>query len=525
MRLSAARPLSMPHPARFRFGLPRSGILAMVAVMLLVGCQEFSGSGRRPTAETMAALSSPEAETALRRLRGTFQRLRPSGEPVVGNDPHVTLFADILNRVLSDYVRPVSPVTLIDAASDALVKSAETQKPENDRTLMEAGIAGMLTQLDPYSSYLNPDNYRNMQAQTHGEFGGLGIEVTLDPKTGWIKVVVPIDGTPAAQAGLRAGDLISHVDGTPIKGMPLIQAVFRMRGPTGTRVRLTLVRGEGAAPQEVNLTRSTVRLHPVQIKIDQDVAILRITTFNERTEPELEDAVARVRQSLGRKMTGVVVDLRNNPGGLLDQAIAVADAFLEARDIVSVRGRKDGENRRYQAHGSDLLAGIPMVVLINGGSASASEIVAAALQDHHRALLFGTRSYGKGSVQTVSPLADDGALRLTTARYYRPAGTSVDCVGVHPDLNLPSPQPEGRTEEPHQDPAACGGGGQSAAAPCPRLSGAGTLPGGGKRQGRRGSAAALRRVCTAQPARHRSLALSLWRQGGTGGLAACGTKW
>jgi len=449
-------------------------VLATVALGLS-GCMDWplfsSGSGRSGDAGSL--LGAPGVESGLQRLKIEFEQLRPSHKLLRPDDPHVALFAEVLGRVVQDHVRVVEPATLIDGAIKGLRKTAEAQQdpktaetePLTDRLLMEAAISGMMSTLDPYSSYLNPENYRNMQAQTHGEFGGLGIEVTMDQKTGFIRVVAPIDGTPAAEAGLRSGDLISDVDGMPVKGMTLIQAVFRMRGPTGTSVRLTLRRSESGPPVLVSLVRSIVKLHPVQSRIEGDVGYVRITTFNERTATELEEAVSRIRHSLGTRLTGLVLDLRNDPGGLLDQAIAVADDFIDSGPIVSVRGRRSAEGRSYEATGDSLIPGLPMVVLINGGSASASEIVTAALQDHHRALVFGTRSYGKGSVQTVSPLPDGGALRLTTARYYRPSGTSVDCVGVAPDLEIKTALPAGRTEEQHQDPATCAGLAQPAPVP------------------------------------------------------------
>ena len=238
-----------------------------------------------------------------------------------------------------------------------------------------------------------------------------------------------------------------------------------MRGPTGSSVRLTLYRAENAPPQIVSLVRSIVKLHPVQARVEGEVGYIRLTTFNERTASEMEDAIAKFKQSLGPRFAGLVLDLRNDPGGLLDQAIAVSDDFIDSGQIVAVRGRRSVEGRSYDASGDNLIPGLPIVVLVNGGSASASEIVAAALQDHRRALVFGTRSYGKGSVQTVSPLPDGGALRLTTARYYRPAGTSVDCVGVNPDLEIKSPAVPGRTEEAHQDIATCAGNVQPAPQP------------------------------------------------------------
>ncbi len=440
-------------------------LLALAPLVLpLGGCLDwpvFSWGSGRPSSETAAVLATPNVESSLQRLKTAFEQLRPSHQELRPDDPNVALFGEVLGRIVQDYVRVVEPTTLIDGAIKGLRKggegkSGESGGPLTDRELMEVAITGMMSGLDPYSSYLNPENYRNMQAQTHGEFGGLGIEVTLDQKTGFIRVVAPIDGTPAAEAGLRSGDLISEVDGVPVKGLTLIQAVFRMRGPTGTTVRLTLRRGEAGPTQVVSLVRSIVKLHPVQSRVEnRSVGYVRITTFNERTSVELEDAVAKIKQTTGRRLAGLVLDLRNDPGGLLDQAIAVGDDFIASGEIVSVRGRRSAEGRSYDASGDSLIPGLPMVVLINGGSASASEIVTAALQDHKRALVFGTRSYGKGSVQTVSPLPDAGALRLTTARYYRPNGTPVDCVGVSPDLEIKTPPVPGHAEEPHQDPATC----------------------------------------------------------------------
>jgi len=461
----------------------------------LAGCNDWPvfGGGARSGGDP-ALLNTPAVESGLARLKSEFERLRPSKKPLRPDDPGVALFGEVFSRVIQDHVRADDPLVLIEGAIKGLHKAtepaadkdkADKDKPSQggappekltDRLLMEAAITGMMGTLDPYSSYLNPEGYRNMQAQTHGEFGGLGIEVTMDQKTGFVRIVAPIDGTPAAEAGLRSGDLISAVDGVSVKGMTLVQAVFRMRGPTGSSVRLTLHRAENTPPQVVSLTRSIVKLHPVQARAEGDVGYIRLTTFNERTASEMEDAIAKFKQTLGPRFAGLVLDLRNDPGGLLDQAIAVSDDFIDSGQIVAVRGRRSVEGRSYEAGGDNLIPGLPIVVLINGGSASASEIVTAALQDHRRALVFGTRSYGKGSVQTVSPLPDGGALRLTTARYYRPAGTSVDCVGVNPDLEIKSPAVPGRAEEQHQDIATCAGTIQPAPQP-PALSMADICPG------------------------------------------------
>ncbi|MES1200097.1 MAG: S41 family peptidase [Pseudomonadota bacterium] len=322
------------------------------------------------------------------------------------------LFATVLNRVEDDYV------TQID-----------------ERKAMEAAIQGMLSSLDPHSSYLNADEYRDMQVQTRGEYGGLGIEVTMDD--GVVRVVSPIDDTPAARAGIQAGDYLTAIDGQTIVGLTLNDAVNKMRGPVGSSIHLTVAR-DNADPFEVNLTREIINVRAVTSHVDNDIGIIRISTFNERTASGLEDAIREVRADSHGHLRGVVIDLRNNPGGLLDQAIDVSDAFLDGGEVVSTRGRHPEDVQRYNARRGDELQGIPMVVLVNGASASASEIVAGALQDRNRALIVGTTSFGKGSVQTVIPLngGRDGALRLTTARYYTPSGRSIQGAGIDPDMEV-----------------------------------------------------------------------------------------
>jgi carboxyl-terminal processing protease len=302
----------------------------------------------------------------------------------------LNLFAEVFERVRSDYVEPVK-----------------------DDQLVEAAINGMLTSLDPHSSYLNAKNYQDMQVQTRGEFGGLGIEVTQE--NGLVKVVSPIDDTPAAHAGLKPNDLITHLDGESIAGLSLPEAVEKMRGPVNSQIKLT-IRREGRDPFDVTLTRAVVKIQSVKSHMEGDnVGYIRITSFNEQTDSGLQSAVKTLKQEAGKKLVGFVLDLRNNPGGLLDQAIAVSDAFIERGEIVSTRGRRSEDAQRWNAKGGDIAGGLPIVVLINGGSASASEIVAGALQDHRRAVLLGTKSFGKGSVQTIIPLPGHGAMRLTTA--------------------------------------------------------------------------------------------------------------
>src|SRR6476660_3134805 len=321
----------------------------------------------------------------------------------------LNLFGEVFERVRADYVDDVS-----------------------DNSLVESAINGMLTSLDPHSNYLNTKNFNDMKVQTRGEFGGLGIEVSME--NGLVKVVSPIDDTPAARAGLKPGDLITHLDGDPVQGMTLPEAVEKMRGPVSSEIKLT-IRREGRDPFDVKLIRATIRIQSVRSHLEGDnIGYIRITTFNEQTDVGLNNAMKNLKQQANNKLIGVILDLRNDPGGLLDQAVAVADAFLDKGEIVSTRGRRSEDAQRYNARPGDIASGLPVAVLINGGSASASEIVAGALQDHHRAILIGTKSFGKGSVQTIIPLAGHGAMRLTTARYYTPSGRSIQAKGIDPDV-------------------------------------------------------------------------------------------
>jgi len=331
----------------------------------------------------------------------------------------LSLFGDVFEKVRSDYV----------------------ERPEEAK-LIESAINGMLTSLDPHSSYMDAKSFRDMQVQTRGEFGGLGIEVTMEE--GLVKVVTPIDDTPASRAGLLANDIITHIDDEQVQGLTLNQAVDKMRGPVNSSVRLKVQRKERKEPIEVKLTRETIRVRPVRARKEgDDIAVIRITQFNEQTSENLKREIDKLTTEIGpEKLKGFVIDLRNNPGGLLDQAITVSDAFLERGEIVSTRGRNAEETQRFNAKAGDLTKGKPIVVLINGGSASASEIVAGALQDHKRATLLGTRSFGKGSVQTIIPLGGNGAVRLTTARYYTPAGRSIQAKGIDPDQEVLQDIPE-----------------------------------------------------------------------------------
>ncbi|MEX2249363.1 MAG: S41 family peptidase [Parvibaculum sp.] len=347
--------------------------------------------------------------------------------PAYANDQNtyrqLNLFGDVFERVRADYVEPT-----------------------DDSKLVESAINGMLTALDPHSSYMTPKSFRDMQVQTRGEFGGLGIEVTME--NGVVKVVTPIDDTPASRAGMRPNDYITHIDGTPILGMTLSDAVDKMRGPSNSPVTLTVIRKGVDEPFEVKLTRAIITIKSVRFNRENDIGYIRITSFNEQTSDLLEKAIADLSKQIGQaRLKGYIVDMRNNPGGLLDQAISVSDGFIDGGEIVSTRGRHTEDTQRYNARSGDITRGKPIIVLINGGSASASEIVAGALQDHRRATVLGTRSFGKGSVQTIIPLGSDGALRLTTARYYTPAGRSIQAKGIEPDIIVLQTDPDETKDE------------------------------------------------------------------------------
>jgi carboxyl-terminal processing protease len=332
----------------------------------------------------------------------------------------LNLFGDVFERVRADYV----------------------EKPD-DSKLIETAINGMLAGLDPHSSYMDPKSFRDMQVQTRGEFGGLGIEVTMED--GLIKVVAPIDDTPAARAGVMANDLITKLDEEQVQGLTLNQAVEKMRGPVSTKIKLTIMRKGQDKPVEITLTRETIRVRAVRSNIKgDDIGYIRLSQFNEQTTENLKRAISDLNAKMSKdKLKGYVVDMRNNPGGLLDQAISVSDAFLQKGEVVSTRGRNAEETQRFNARPGDLTDGKPIIVLINGGSASASEIVAGALQDHRRATVIGTRSFGKGSVQTIIPLGSgNGALRLTTARYFTPSGRSIQAKGINPDIEVLQDVPE-----------------------------------------------------------------------------------
>ena len=362
---------------------------------------------------------------------GIFTAVKLTGPVLAENNSdkadvyeQLDLFGDIFDRIRSEYVEEVDAKELIEAA-----------------------INGMLTSLDPHSGYLPPVDAEKMREQTRGEFGGLGIEVTQEE--GFVKVVSPIDGTPADEAGMEAGDFITHVDSESVLGLTLNQAVERMRGPVGSEIIITVVREGEDEPFDVTIIRDFIKLTAARVRTEGKAVVIRVTTFNDNTFDNIRDGLDKELESAGglENINGVVIDLRNNPGGLLSQAIRVSDAFLDKGEIVSTRGRNPEDGDRYNATPGDLIKGKPIVVLVNGGSASASEIVAAALKDHRRGIVVGTKSFGKGSVQTVMPLREQSAMRLTTARYYSPSGRSIQNLGVTPDIIVEQPRRRNDEEE------------------------------------------------------------------------------
>ncbi|MAQ71279.1 MAG: peptidase S41 [Alphaproteobacteria bacterium] len=343
------------------------------------------------------------------------ERINGTNPDTLGRDSAETyrqldLFGEVFERTRAQYVDEVE-----------------------DKTLIKHALNGMLSSLDPHSSYLDEDDFTDMRVQTSGEFGGLGIEVTME--NGLVKVVSPIDDTPAYKAGIQAGDMITMLDDQPVMGLTLGEAVDLMRGKVGTDIKLTVVREGVPDPLEISIERDVIRIQSVRHRIEQeDVGYIRVTTFNQNTTDGVIDAIKQIKEDVDGDVSGYILDLRNNPGGLLDQAIGVADVFLDKGEIVSTRGRNKNDSKRDNASAGDLADGQPIVVLINAGSASASEIVAGALQDQHRAIVLGTQSFGKGSVQTVIPLPGNGAMRMTTARYYTPSGRSIQASGITPDI-------------------------------------------------------------------------------------------
>lgn len=344
------------------------------------------------------------------RTAGDVSRAEDTKESVQDTYRQLNLFGDVFERVRGQYV-----------------------EEKTDEELIELAIQGMLSSLDPHSSYLDADDFQDMQVQTKGEFGGLGIEVTME--NGFVKVVSPIDDTPAYEAGVKAGDFVTHLDGDAVMGLTLSEAVDKMRGKVGKPIVITVVREGADEAMDIEIIRDIIKIKSVRHRVEQnDIGYIRVTTFNQNTTPGVIEAIKEIKKEAGNNLKGYVLDLRNNPGGLLDEAISVSDAFLDKGEIVSTRGRSENDTKRDNATKGDLIDGKPMVVLVNGGSASASEIVAGALQDHRRAIVLGTQTFGKGSVQTIIPLPGHGAMRMTTARYYTPSGRSIQAEGVEPDI-------------------------------------------------------------------------------------------
>lgn len=426
-------------------------LVVMVSWPLLNGCVETADEADI----TVIGERYPLSDDGVQALARFDQAYVGYGvEP--GNSRQLKHFRDAYRRIRASYVVPVTDAQLIDAAIDGM-RSAETkgERPLTAAVLVDNALDAMTASLDPHSIYLDPQELREAELATTGEFGGLGIQVTRDADA--IKIISPIEDTPAERAGLKPGDLITHVDGKPVADMKLVEAVRAMRGKPGTRIRLG-VRRDGGKTFEVAITRAVISVRPVRWRSEgDDVIYVRVANFNEKTSDALAAAFEDIRRQHGAAPRGVVLDLRNNPGGLFDQSLRVADAFLDDGVIVTMRGRENRRIREFHARAGDLARGLPMVVLINGGSASASEIVASALQDHRRAVVMGTPSFGKGSVQTVMRLPVEGALKLTTALYYAPSGQAIQARGVLPDVELEGgPVPPSTSREydlPHALPA------------------------------------------------------------------------
>ncbi len=416
----ATTPFSTVPPAAL-------SIAAGLVLIVLGGCAIGGGSAAPWLRQGEYAALPPESSRELDRFHAVLRREAGGIE----DSRAETHFTDAFKRVRISYVRHVRDADMVDAA----IRGVEEQKSASPRPdpfrLAEAGLRKMLTSLDPHSAYLNADEFRDSFVSTRSEFGGIGIEISAENDV--VKVVAPIEDTPAQRAGLKAGDLITHVDGEAIKGKGLMYAVNKMRGPSGSEIRLGLLRA--GAPFEARLIRAVIKVRSVRTEVIDDVGYIRVTRFIEKVDDNLEQAVADIRRRLGGNPRGIVLDLRNNPGGLLEQSVTIADSFLDSGAIVTVKGQR-GSGRVYEASRGDLARGVPMVVLINNGSASASEIVASALQYHGRAVVMGSQSFGKGSVQTVAPLPLEGALRLTTSLYYAPSGETIQAYGVEPDIEL-----------------------------------------------------------------------------------------
>ena len=416
-----------------RLCLAFAAVAAFSGVVLpaLNGCAAETPSFRR-LAEAVGIdpyRLSPEGNRELNRFSDTVSQY--ASDP--NNTRQLKQFRDAYKRIRTSYVEDVPDTKLIDTAIEGIKAQNPAPHSKKSSELVEVALDAVTASLDPHSAYLNPEELRESELVTSGEFGGLGLQVTQED--GKIKIIAPIEGTPADRAGLKSGDVITDLDGKPVAGLSLRNAVNAMRGRPGTQVRLTIAR-DGAPAFDVTLTRAVITIEPVRWHMENDVAYLRVVSFNERTAEGVESALREIRNRQGGDLRGIVLDLRNNPGGLLDQSLAVVDDFLDDGVIVTIRGREQGSDRTFWAANGDLAREVPLVVLVNAGSASASEIVAAALQDHGRATIMGARTFGKGSVQTVMRLPIEGALKLTTALYYGPAGEAIQAQGVVPDIQL-----------------------------------------------------------------------------------------
>ncbi|MHA1597524.1 MAG: S41 family peptidase [Alphaproteobacteria bacterium] len=430
---------------------PRLGILVLGIAAGAFSAQSLTGcsvdAARTPLARVIDQIGygglSKDAIKELTRFNVAYKQAIDPTLPnfdadgsIKGSETQRSHFRDAFMQVRRDYVRQVPDAELIDNAITGMMEAKPEQKTSDG--LIEVALDKMMVSLDPHSRYLNPKEYKEMRESNRGEFGGLGIEVTM--QDGYVKVIAPIQDTPAAKAGVQAGDLITHLDGVAIKGKTLGQAVQLMRGKPGTSIRLTVSRAD-TAPFDVDIIRAVIHVRSVKWRLEGDVGYVRVTRFDENIETGIEEALKDIKGQLGDGLVGIVLDLRSNPGGLLHQSLALSDAFLEDGVIVSVRGRHASRERSFEADSGDLIDGLPIVVLMNDNSASASEIVAGALQDHGRGIVMGQRSYGKGSVQTIMPLPVEGALKLTTQLYYSPSGRAIQARGIYPDIEIvPTPK-------------------------------------------------------------------------------------
>jgi carboxyl-terminal processing protease len=409
--------------------------MAMLALPLLASCRPDDGAVSRALRNLFSVGIEPLSEDARLQLERFGTIISASADDASDVSAVLTHFSDALTQVRREYVRPVDEIAAIDAAFAAARNRLNSGEPASPQDLVDTALDGMLKSLDPHSNYMNPQSFEEFEVQIRGEFGGLGIEIA--EKDGLIRVISPIEETPAARAGIMPGDAITRVDGNSIQGIRVMDAVRRMRGPPGTMIRLTIQR-DGVPDFEVILERAIIQIRPVRWHMENDIGYLRVSVFNEQVKAGIEHAMEELKRGAGGKLAGLVIDLRANPGGRLDQSVWMSDAFIDQGLIVETRGRHAGDRYVYEAEAGDLIRNVPILVLVNVGSASAAEIVAAALQDSGRALVMGTRTYGKGSVQTIFPLPREGGLRLTTALHYRPSGQSIQALGVLPDIVITS---------------------------------------------------------------------------------------